>query len=369
AVVATLLSGAPSGEPLGADNPGRDGGRALARVLADEGVDVVPVAGTAELLDRPVGPGTTVLLTGTAYLDAQAGADLVEHVSGADRLVVVVPDASSSPGPVLGLDVGTAASGGGPPREPDCDDPLTRPGDLLLRWDVELEATGPDRSTVTACYPPTRGHGAGGAREGAVLSFPAAADRPQTVLVGLGSALSNAHVTEGAHAALGLRLLGASPELLWVVPRPGDAAAETAPTTLWEALPRSTTPAVVVLGAAVLALALWRGRRLGPVVTEPLPAVVHASETTRNRGRLYRQARDRRHALAALRAGTRRRLAPRLGLPATTDAQTLARAAADATGLPADQVLRLLDGPVADDDATLVTTARELRSLEEGLHP
>ena len=369
AVVATLLSGAPSGEPLGPDNPGPDGARALARVLADQGVDVDVVQGSSTLLDHQVTAGTTVLLPHTAYLDETSGRALVEHVRQADRLVVVVPDAGAEPGTVLGLDVDVNLAGGAP-REPDCDSPLTRPGDVLRTWDVQLEADGEDRSTTTACYPPTRGHGAGGAREGALLTFPAAAGRPEIVLVGFGSALTNRHVTEGAHAALGLRLLGGSEELLWVLPHPGDVGAEAAPTSLWEALPRSMTPAVVLLGAAVLTLALWRGRRLGPVVTEPLPAVVHAAETTRNRGRLYRQARDRTHALAALQAGARRRLGPRLGLPAATAPDDLVRAVAEATGRPAEEVRRLLTDPAAaPDDTTLVTTARELRSLEEGLHP
>ena len=38
---------------------------------------------------------------------------------------------------------------------------------------------------------------------------------------------------------------------------------------------------------------LWRGRRLGRLVVEPLPVVVQAVESTESRGRLYRRARDR----------------------------------------------------------------------------
>lgn len=274
-VLASLLSGSPSGEPLGPDNPGRDGAQALARVLADQGVDVRVVAGTSRLLDEPVGPGTTVLVTHTAYLGPEAGAALLAHTRAADRLVVVVPDAAATPGDALGLAVDVEA-GGGPPLEADCADPLVRPGDLLGRWDVQLEATGADRASVTACYPPGAGHGAGGARTGALLTFPATDARPVTTLVGFGSAMTNEHVTEQAHAALALRLLGAGRELLWVVPQPADTGLDARPTGLWEVLPRNLTAAVVLLGVAVLALSVVRGRRLGPVVTEPLPAVVRA---------------------------------------------------------------------------------------------
>ncbi len=61
---------------------------------------------------------------------------------------------------------------------------------------------------------------------------------------------------------------------------------------------------------------LWRGRRLGPLATEPLPVVVKAIETTRSRGRLYRKSGDRAHAADALRSATRARAATRLRLGA-----------------------------------------------------
>ena len=65
---------------------------------------------------------------------------------------------------------------------------------------------------------------------------------------------------------------------------------------------------------AVLALLVWRSRRLGALASEPLPVVVKAIETTRSRGRLYRKAGDRDHAAGALRAAARVRAAERLGL-------------------------------------------------------
>jgi hypothetical protein len=362
AALGALLAGGGTGEPMAPDNPGREGGQALARVLGDRGVDVRQVPGTAALPER-VGPGTTVLVTHTAYLGPGTGAALLERVRDADRLVVLVPGVQEDPGTVLGLDVATTWPTGAR-LAGACDDPLVRDGDEVSVWDVQLDATG-STAGVTACFPPSAGHNLGGARAGALLTFPAGAGRPLTTLVGFPSALHNDAVDEAAHAALGLRLLGASDQLLWVVPQPGDAGA-AAPQGLWDVLPRSMTPAVVVLAGAALALVLWRGRRLGPVVVEPLPAVVHASQTTRSRGRLYREARDRRHALAALQAGARHRLAARTGLPPGTDADTLVRAVADAAGRPVAEVRRLLTDPGASDDAAFVTTARELRSLEEG---
>lgn len=364
AALSAMLAGGRSGEPMGADNPGREGGQALARVLQDRGVDVRPVTGTAALPQR-VGPGTTVLVTHTAYLGPETGAELLERTRDADRLVVLVPGVQQDPGAALGLDVTTTWATGAV-LSGECPDPRVREGDEVSVWDVQLDATDAEEG-VAACFPPSPGHNAGGARAGALVTFAATAQRPQTSLVGFGSALTNGAVDRDAHAALGLRLLGGSDRLLWVVPQPGDSGT-AAPQSLWDVLPRSLTPSLVILGGALLALALWQGRRLGPVVVEPLPAVVHAAQTTRSRGRLYREARAREHALAALQAGSRRRLTSRLGLAARTGPAHLARAVAEASGRPADQVHRLLTDPSTADDTTFVTTARELRSLEEGLH-
>lgn len=379
-LLSVLLSTQRSDTPLDPANPGPQGTQALVEVLRGQGVDVEVVRGVAGLPDATgggsvtAGPGTTVLLSGTTYLGPEGGAALLSRVREADRLVVLVPAASQDPGEVLGLGTSTTWSAGNR-LVADCEDPRVREGDELGRWDVGLDA-GVGHPEVTACYPPSRGHNAGGARAGALLTYPARADRPETTLVGFPSALTNEHIAaEGtAHAALGLRLLGASPRLLWVEPQPGDAGTEGAG-SLWEVLPRSLTPAMILLLGALAALALWQGRRLGPVVTEPLPAVVHASQTTRSRGRLYRQAHDGAHAYAALQEGARRRLAPRLGLPAGVAPDELARAVADATGRPPAEVERLLVDPLTPDpsarpsDTDFVTTARELRSLEEGLHP
>ncbi|GAA3099893.1 hypothetical protein GCM10020254_51720 [Streptomyces goshikiensis] len=66
--------------------------------------------------------------------------------------------------------------------------------------------------------------------------------------------------------------------------------------------------------AATLA-ALWRARRLGPLVTEQLPVAVRASEAAEGRARLYHKAGARDRAATVLRAATRERLAALVGVP------------------------------------------------------
>ncbi len=119
-------------------------------------------------------------------------------------------------------------------------------------------------------------------------------------------------------------------------------------------------------GAAVVALLLWRARRLGPLVTEPLPVTVKAIETTRSRGRLYRKSGDRPHAARALRRAARSALAERLHLPSTVPLDALVRDVARRTGRPVEQVAALLHPDAAEPatDHDLITLANDLAALE-----
>ena len=108
----------------------------------------------------------------------------------------------------------------------------------------------------------------------------------------------------------------------------------------------------LLLAAALLAFAL--GRRLGPVVAEPLPAVVRAAESAEGRARLYEAARARGQAAAALRTGARHRIGATLGVSAGAqdpdpagDPAALAAAVHAATGRPSPDVTALLYGPAS----------------------
>ncbi len=125
--------------------------------------------------------------------------------------------------------------------------------------------------------------------------------------------------------------------------------------------------ALQLLLVAVVA-ALWRGRRLGRLVTEQLPVVVRAGETTRGRGRLYRRARSYGHAAAALRAGTAARSAARLGLPRSAPAPAVIDAVARAASRAPQDVEALLYGPPPTDDRGLARLARDLDHLESEVH-
>jgi hypothetical protein len=181
--------------------------------------------------------------------------------------------------------------------------------------------------------------------------------------------LANARLAEGGNAALALRLLGRQDRLVWYVPSFDDiGSTEASGPALGDLLPPWTGPVAVQALVVALAAALWRGRRLGRLVTEPLPVVVQAAEATRGRGRLYRRSRAYGHAAASLRAGTASRVATRLGLPRSAGAVAVIEALAHATGRTTDDVAALLYGPPPTDDAGLTELARRLDDLESEVH-
>jgi hypothetical protein len=354
AVVVALLVGdrPPTSGALDPDNPGGDGARAVARVLDGQGVDVEVVRG-AEALDRSdLGPSTTVVVTSTDLLGRSTSGRLLNALAGAD-LVVVEPE----PGVIeaLGLRAQSWTVVPGTDRAAQCADPLLT--GLEIRVDVATEYdTGND--TGTGCFTGEHGH---------LLAHP----RDGITLLGASRLLTNDQVLGADNAAVALRLLGQRDRLVWYVPEVGDLVGDDG-VSLRTLLPEWIFPGLWIAGATVVALLLWRVRRLGPLVTEPLPVTVKAIETTRSRGRLYRRSGDRAHAARALRRAARTSLASRLHLPAAvTDEATLVRDVARHVGRPLDEVGALLSStappPGTDDD--LITLANDLAALEREARP
>lgn len=344
AVVVVLLlgeAGARRGVALDPDNPDPDGGRALARVLSDQGVDVT-VARGADALDGTDVADATVLVTSTELLGESTIARLVEHTAGA-RLVLAEPGPGTTA--ALGVDTLPYQVTIDEPRPADCAGP-TYAG-LSVQVDDAVEYPVRD-----SCF---RGE------HGALLAEP----RPGLVLLGAGDLLSNGQVLRADNAAVALRLLGQRDHLVWYVPSLDDLVADDG-VSLATLLPRWLRPALWVLALSALALLLWRARRLGPLATEPLPVVVKATETTASRGRLYRRAGDRGHAAAVLRSAARVHAADRLGLGAHADAPTLVDDVARHTGRAREEIESLL-GPSASPPTTdhdLITLAERLAELD-----
>jgi hypothetical protein len=356
-VVLTVVAAGPAtrGEPLYPDNPSPDGAQAVARVLADRGVDVTVVRRAGELDRTAVDATTTVLVTSSENLGRSTARGLEERSARAGALVLAAPGAVLLGALDLPVTVGAARTRGR--TEARCDDPL------LAGLTLEVPASRgyrAGRGTVETCF---RGEGDGAA------SLVARIDRRAvTYAVGAADLFSNQRVDRSDNAAAALRLLGQQDRLVWYVPDPRDVPSGDTGSPA-DQLPGGLFPALWLLVAAVLATMLWRGRRLGPLVSEPLPVVVRAVESTQGRGRLYRRVRDRGHAADILRAAATRRIASRLRLPAGTGPGRVAAAVAEATGADARAVHDLLvTAPVADD-TDLTRLADDLAALEREVHP
>lgn len=337
------------------------GGGALASLLADRGVRVARNTSVAGALDATT-PRTVVLVVLPGRLPAEA----LRRVGGltdqqAARVVLVAP------GSELGAVTDAVHPAGAVPaerRSPGCAEPAAlSAGDVVTGgngYRVDGGSTGCYLSGADATLASTRTRG------GAPL-----------VVLGDGTPWTNAHLGEEGHAALGLNLLGAdgsADEVRWLVPAPGSAVAETGQISLSDITPSWAVPAAVQLLLAAVLAALWRGRRLGPPVAEPLPVVVRAAETVEGQARLYRRAQAREQAAAGLRAGALARVVPRLGLGRAAAGEPEPAAVVDAvarrTGLPAATARELLYGPSPADDGGLVRLADALDSaVRTTLHP
>jgi hypothetical protein len=189
-----------------------------------------------------------------------------------------------------------------------------------------------------------------------------------TVVVGSRRAWSNDWLADEGNAALGIGLLGERPHLVWLLPQPpARGAADREQRSLTDLLPERLLWATLMLAVAVVFVALWRGRRLGPVVVEPLPVVVRAVETVEGRARLLRAARARESAATGLRDATAARLRDMLRLGADAPPSVIVEATARRTGRSGTDIESVVFGPPPVNDTALIRLAHDLDALEQSV--
>jgi hypothetical protein len=343
AVIALLQPAAQSTGYLDPANTGPDGGHALAALLADRGTQVTRIT-SATAVDAP---GTTLLVTNPWLLStAQLGTLSRSHANlvlvNADRVTV------AALAPRLTVTGSTQVGA----VNPGCD--LTA-ATLAGNADMgggELSTTVPG---ARRCYP----------ADGSPTLIRYTAGGREITVLGTGAPFTNQDVADLGNAALALNLLGSDPRLVWLSPAESPAGPPpTGQASFVSLIPEPVWMVAVQLVIAVLLLALWRMRRLGPLVPERLPVVVRAAETTEGHGRLYHARRSRDRAAAALREAALRRIRPALGLPPDSAPDAVSSAIARRTGDSPDDVITTLAGGPPADDATLVSLADRLDELE-----
>jgi len=201
-----------------------------------------------------------------------------------------------------------------------------------------------------ACYPTSDGHAYLGVRT---------AEGVPVELVGGG--IANSVLDTEGNAAFAMNVFGSTKDLVWLMsPVPTPRGDGTRTPTL---LPGWWQLAVVQFFVAFVVAAIWRGRRLGPIMVEPLPVSVRASETVEGHGRLYHRLDARDRAADALRTGSRARLSRAYGH--ADDPHALSAAVASRTGRDPAKVRALLYDAMPNNDDDLVDLARDLDRLEQ----
>jgi hypothetical protein len=383
-VIALLQPGVVVTGYLDPAGTGTTGAHAITDILSDRGDTVIRAITPAAAEAAARGPaaagtaaaGVTLVVTSPALLTA-AQLDGLARVP-ADR-VLIGPDRAAlsalaprvellGTAPVQALSPGcglTAARLAGnadlgglqlavrPTPQPTAGRPTPRRAPRRARRGAASQAA--------LCYP------TGGS---ASLVRYTAAGRVITVL-GSGNALTNGSLAHLGNAALALNLLGAHARIVWLVPGPGlpaglpgGGAPANGQQSLLRLIPLPAYLVTIQLGIAVLLAAVWRARRLGPLVPEPLPVVVRASETVEGHAGLYRSRRARGRAAAALRTAMLARTLPALGLAPDTGAAEVAAAFSARSGSGQARIEAMLFGPVPGDDAALVALAHDLDALE-----
>lgn len=363
AVIATFLLCAAfvglvnvrSGDRLEDPTSYRAGGAAaLSNLIQAQGVAVTPTSDVGRVKEM-ADPDTTVVLVEPELSRAEFEAILLRKPAD---VIVVSPSAETltdlgSPATVVFQDTA--------PGEllPGCSDPdALRAGSVIFdyspvpEWGVSpfLRSNSP---AVTTCFRSSTG-GAGYARyrEG------------ETTVHLLAGGLHNSELDRSGNAAFTMALFGRHPRLVWLQipqviedPVPGQDAGE--PILV---LPQGWGWAVAMSLFTLGVVALWRGRRLGPILEENLPVRVRASETVEGHGRLYFRNDARARAADILRSATVARLESQFG---QSDQQALVSLISARLGVPDAQIGELLFGAPPGTDAELIGLQDWLQHLEQ----
>ncbi|MFE6360185.1 DUF4350 domain-containing protein [Streptomyces sp. NPDC057806] len=352
--IAVVRSDARHGtlDPRSAD---AQGSRAVAELLADRGVSTRVVT-TLDQARAATGPDTTLLVAAPDLLTERQQTALHTAIADSDgRTLLVAPGGWSVERLVPGVVADPAKSLDSTLR-PDCDLPEARRAGAADTGGIRYTTT---HLQADSCYPSER--------LATLLRIPGAGDG-DTVVLGAPDILYNDHLDEQGNASLALQLLGSRPHLVWYLPSLSDstAADPEGERDFFDLLPPGWLWGTLQLFISAALAALWRARRLGPLVPEKLPVAIRASETVEGRARLYRKADARDRAAAALRSTTRTRLAPLVGVPVTQAHAPEALLPALSAHLRGDgqSLHALLFGPPPGDDAALISLADQLDALE-----
>ncbi len=370
AVVTMIARGAaaPAGDPLSATNAAPPGSMAVAQVLEQHGVKVVPTdtlkATKAALADHT--DSTLLVFDPDSRLDDVQLRQLEEITS---NFVFVTPSFSQLR--ALTLQIGQAGAAKSSPLTANCTPEAPNENGIIADNGIlkaankagTISGSGKgyrvlDKNAITTgCFPSGKG----------IYSLVTLrGDIRQLTVLGAPQILANETVAQQGNAALALNLLGSASTLVWYLPSIDDVAVTGLP-TIAQLTPPWVSSLALLCFCVAIAAAFWKGRRMGPLVIENLPVVVRASETMEGRARLYQKNSSRLHALDALRIGSIERLARLCGLPRTASTTEVVAAVGAITGRDGAQLSGILVDAVPVNDRDLIRLSDELLELEKAV--
>ena len=345
--VDAYLSSPRPGTRMDAASTDPDGAHALVALLRDGGVDVVVADHIADV-ESAARPDALILVAQSQYL-ADSVLDRLARIRS--DLLLVEPTTEARKALLPGVRI---SGTNGFDSDPNCTlREAVRAGSVRFGRATTFESE--DGRAMTRCY------------DGALIRF---RDGGRAITaVGSTDFMTNGSLLQAGNAALAMNLAGGRPRLIWYAPHFVEGESSSKATVL-DLIPANVYWVVGQLAVVVLLVAVWRGRRPGPLVAEELPVVVRASETVEGRGRLYRSRRARDRAAAALRTAALQRLTPKLGLAGGATPEAVVSTAAQRTGSDPGWVSYHLFGPPPTTDHDLLQLARALDDIERQVaHP
>ncbi len=343
--LSAYLTAPRPGGPMDPGSTSPEGARALVTILREHGVDVV-AAGDVAAVESAARPDTLILVAQTFYLFDDELLRRLAALPGDRLLVAPVSRTREELAPEIRV-AGATTFGD---SEPDCDlREATRAGNVRFGLADAYESVGD--VPLTRCY------------GGALVRY--THNGREVTVVSTEDFMTNSGLLNDGNAALAMNLAGSHPRVIWYAPQHSETVGESGGGAgIMDLIPAQVGWIVLQLCLVVVLVAVWKGRRIGPLVAEQLPVVVRASETVEGRGRLYRSRRARDRAADALRTATLQRMTPRLGLGHDAEPPAVAQAVAERCGLNPQAVAHTLFGPPPASDPDLVNLAHELDTIE-----
>ncbi|CAM3336750.1 DUF4350 domain-containing protein [Stackebrandtia soli] len=357
--------------------------------------DAVPAAGAAQ-------GEATVFVSAPAYLTAHELVALIEAADGG-RLVVVMPEARTSNAFGLGNGDGRIVGDTVTPGAECALSEATAAGPATVRQDSYVSST--EEFSWGLCYEGGLAraelsgavwlNGLHDRRDGDDWNEPSSLSGLEVVFVGAADAFTNAHIDEYGNSAFATGLLSRHSRVIWVddhelpaeEPKPEPSTSASYPSEeesrspipidygrqdgtnpLYGAFPSWLWAMLVGLLVLGVGVALWRGRRLGPPVLEPLPVSVPGAETAMGRAGLYQRAKAQQRAFDAIRAGALESVRPLLGVSTRTAPADVVVAIAARTGWQPADVHRVLYGQTLTKPADLRDAVAALDALVAAIH-